>query len=103
MPSQFCDPCDDWSKADLRAKPRSEMNLDISKHYRSRSGNKVTIHEIVLKNTAGGEATFPVKCSVRTKKPRARARMQILKLNGRASAFGVEHKDDIVGLWEDEE
>lgn len=75
------------------------MNLDTAIHYRSRGGDKVTIHEIVLKNCLGKDVMFPVKCSIRPNRPRARSRYQILTLEGRASIFG-EHKDDIIGEWE---
>lgn len=75
------------------------MNLDTTKQYRTRSGDKVTIHETVLQNSLGKDVTFPVKCSIRPDRPRARSRYQILTLDGRGSVFG-DHKDDIVGEWE---
>lgn len=72
--------------------------FDTAKHYKSRGGDKVTIHEIVYKNSLGRTVTFPVKYSVRTDKPRARSRFQIATMDGRAFLLN-EHKDDIVGLW----
>lgn len=74
------------------------MTLDSTKHYRTRRGDKVTIHEIVLHNSAGSLVTFPVKCSIRPDRPRARSRYQILTLEGRGSVLG-DHPDDIVGEW----
>ena len=74
------------------------MTLDTTKHYRTRSGDKVTIHEIVLFNSGNELATFPVKCSIRPDRPRARSRYQILTLEGRGSVLG-DHPDDIVGEW----
>ena len=73
--------------------------IDNAKHYKTRGGSKVTIHETVLRNSAGDLVSFPVKCSIRKNKKNARSRYQILTLDGRAGCFG-EHQDDIVSLWD---
>lgn len=72
---------------------------DTTRHYRTRAGERVTIHEIVLLNALGKQVTFPVKCSIRADKPRARSRYAILRLDGRASIWG-DHQNDIIGYWE---
>ena len=74
------------------------MTFDTTKHYKTRQGHKVTIHEIVLRNSLGSLVTFPVKVSIRENKRYARPRYQILTLDGRANVL-CESNDDIVGLW----
>jgi hypothetical protein len=72
--------------------------IDTTRHYTTRSGAKVTIHDIVPFNCAGRKATFPVKGNVRELvKQRHRNRYQIWRMDGRACARG-EHPDDIVDL-----
>ena len=76
------------------------MNVtDTTKHYRTRAGEKVTVHEIVLKNAVGENVTFPVKCSILAQRKGARSRYAILRLDGKASIFG-DHHDDVIGYWE---
>ena len=74
------------------------MNFDTTKHYRTRAGDKVTIHDLVERNSLGSLVTFPLKVSIRPDRPRARSRYAILTAEGRASACG-DHRDDIVGEW----
>ena len=75
---------------------------DSTKHYRTRRGHKVTVHEVVLKNSIGEDVTFPVKCSIREDKKHARSRYAILTIDGRGSVLMDQHPDDIVGLWDAE-
>lgn len=72
--------------------------LDTAQYYITRSGRRVTIHEIVLRNSCGEEVTFPVKGSVQENKPRAKSEYQIFTLEGAACVLGP-HEDDIVGPW----
>jgi hypothetical protein len=76
------------------------MNFDTTKYYRTRSGDRVTIHNIIPTNALGETVTFPVKVSIRSPHLRARRRFTILTMEGRASVLR-ETMDDIVGLWDD--
>lgn len=74
---------------------------DNARAYRTRSGLKVVVHEVVWLNSLGENVTFPVKGSVSDpSRPRRRRRYQIFTPDGRASVFGP-HPDDIVALWDD--
>lgn len=72
--------------------------FDTSKHYRTRSGAKVTIHEIVRFNSIGEEVTFPVKGSIKHPNKRG-SRYTTWTEKGNARVLN-DHPDDIVGLWE---
>lgn len=68
---------------------------DTSKTYRTRSGHRVVLHEVVPRNSCGALVTFPVKGTiVLSEKPR-RTRFNIWTIDGRAEAVG-ESKFDIV-------
>jgi hypothetical protein len=72
--------------------------FDSSKHYRTRCGDKVTIHEVVRFNAIGEEVTFPVKGSISRPGKRG-SRYSIWTPRGNARVLNA-HPDDIVGLWE---
>jgi hypothetical protein len=75
--------------------------IDTTRHYTTRSGAKVTIHDIVPLNNAGEKVTFPVKGSVRELvNVRYRSRYQIWTAEGRAGVFG-DHPDDLMELVND--
>jgi len=38
--------------------------IDLSKTYKTRSGLKVVLHKIVLKNSCGKNVTYPVKGTI---------------------------------------
>lgn len=72
--------------------------FDTTKHYRTRRGDKVTIHEIVFHNALRNEVAFPVKGSISRDGKRG-SRFNIWTRDGRARVL-KDHPDDIVGLWE---
>lgn len=77
---------------------RSPRVIDTTRHYTTRKGAKVTIHEIVPRNSAGELVTFPVKGNVRELvNVRYRNRFQIWTMEGRASVLG-DDPDDIIDL-----
>lgn len=81
---------------------RAELVVDTTRHYRTRAGHKVTIHEIVTHNSVGEEVTYPIKCSIREQKKHARSRYQVLTIAG----YGHPKpggRDDIVGFWNEEQ
>ena len=82
---------------------RAELVVDTTKHYRSRDGAKVTIHEVVTHNSVGMEVTFPIKCSQLQPGKRGPGRYTILTFDGRGRAIAGEHDTDIVGLWDENE
>lgn len=85
------------------SKFRAELVVDTTKHYRSRDGAKVTIHEVVTHNSVGEEVTFPIKCSQKQPGKRGPGRYTILTFDGRGRALAGEHDTDIVGLWDEDE
>lgn len=72
--------------------------IDTTRHYTTRAGAQVTIHEIVTRNAVGAFVTFPVKGSIRELiNVRHRSRFQIWTMDGRACVLGP-HPDDIIDL-----
>jgi hypothetical protein len=61
----------------------------------ARSGDTVTFHETVLKNSCGDLVTFPLKGSV--KNHRGESHYQIWTLDGRADVM-KPHRDDIISV-----
>lgn len=86
---------DSRSKADEGKYP---IPFDTRKAYKTRGGDKVIIHEIVMKNAIGETVTFPVKGTIINKENPRKKKYEIFMLDGRTSIFG-ERKADIVGLW----
>src|SRR5699024_3938232 len=82
---------------------RAELVVDTTKHYKTRSGKKVTIHDVVPLSSVGEEVTYPIKCSIRADKRYARSRYAILTIDGLQEGIGrKERPDDIVGYWSEE-
>lgn len=78
---------------------RAELIVDTTRHYVTRDGRKVTIHEVVPFNSAGQEVTFPIKCSIRKEQRYARSQYHILDWAGRESCSGKKSGSDIIGYW----
>lgn len=80
---------------------RADLIVDTSRHYRTRDGRKVTIHEVKPLNAVGNEVTFPIKCSIREDKKYARSQYHILTHYGYEST-NKDSGADIVGYWDAE-
>lgn len=86
----------------LREEPlMPALKITVGETYRTRGGEKATVHGIKLKNSLGALVTFPVKCTIRKNRKYARPRYQILTLEGKARVIWGDHEDDIIALWED--
>lgn len=79
---------------------RAELIVDTTRHYVTRDGRKVTIHEVKPLNAVGNEVTFPIKCSIREDKKYARSQYHILDWAGRESCSGKKSGSDIIGYWD---
>jgi hypothetical protein len=74
------------------------MIVSLDKKYRTRRGDEVELHDIVLRNSAGFLVTFPVKGTILVplkKSTRVRRQFTIWTMDGRESAF-VENNLDLV-------
>ena len=72
--------------------------IDLKQQYRTRSGKKVVLHEIVLNNSAGRSVTFPVKGTIYTKhKVRTTKKYFIWTLTGHASVSELTD-DDLIRI-----
>jgi hypothetical protein len=56
--------------------------IDLNKTYKTRNGCEVVLHDIVLKNSAGGEVSYPVKGTVVTRKNPRKTTMMIWSIDG---------------------
>lgn len=70
---------------------------DMTREYRTRSGDRAIIHGFTPRNALGNIVTFPIKMTVINKDHPRRKKHQIVTLEGRCRALG-EHKFDIVDM-----
>ncbi len=70
---------------------------DTTREYRTRSGDRVVLHECVPFNSLGERVTFPIKGTI-IKKDRPRSkRFNIWTTEGRSRALG-QAPDDIIDM-----
>jgi hypothetical protein len=70
---------------------------DTTRSYTTRSGDRVVIHEFVLRNSLGNVVTFPIKGTVFAKGRPRKKKMQIWTLEGHAGVLGPQ-PDDIIDM-----
>lgn len=69
----------------------------LGREYRTRSGDRVVIHEVKPFNSAGGRVTFPVKGTVHWRGRARKKTYQIWTVDGRASVLRP-HRHDIIEI-----
>jgi hypothetical protein len=76
-------------------KPKTYIGPDTTREYRTRSGDRVIIHECVPHNSCGDRVTFPIKGTViKASNPRIK-RFNIWTTEGRDNTFSESPMDII--------
>ena len=73
-----------------------ELWIDPNKNYKTTSGKRVVNIYIVLENSCGNEATFPVKGTIVLSQKPWKASYGIWTLDGRASVLQQETPLDLI-------
>ena len=74
------------------------MKIDLTKTYKTQSGNEVILHEIKLQNSCGNDVSYPVKGSIVFITPKERKKMKynIWSLDGEYDLLNKNHKYNLV-------